>query len=181
MNKRMLLNSLLLGVMALAWPAVAQSQEIRALPVKGDQVSDADIAQAQATLNAEIRKLEIRIRAGTPDPKPGQITTTVSTLVAARLSSAMHRALVARPHKQIVLIAIAPQANPGQPRQLVLINVSSWISSGRSLDAQRDGTFAILSDAKMQTAAGDTFSVEGIRYTASVVNGSLLFSRAAGQ
>jgi hypothetical protein len=177
----MLLNSLLLCVTALAWPAAAQSQDIRALPIKGDQVSDADIAQAQSTLNAEIRKLEIRIRAGSPDPKPGQITTTVSTLVAARLSSAMRRALVARPRGQIVLIAIAPQADPGQPRQLVLINVSSWIAGGRSLEAGRDGTFAILSDAKMQSAAGDTFAVEGIRYMASVANGTFLFSRAAGQ
>ena len=92
MNKRMMLNSLLLGVMALPWPVAAQSQDIRALPVNGDQVSDADIAQAQTTLTAEVRKLEIRIRADSPDPKPGQIRTTVSTLVAARLSSAMRRA-----------------------------------------------------------------------------------------
>ena len=181
MSKLTFLGALLLAVMTFARPAAAQNQDIRALPVKGDQVSDADIAQAQATLTAEIRKLEIRIRAGSPDPKPGQIRTTVSTLVAARLSSAMQRALVARPRGQIVLIAIAPQADPGQPRQLVLINVSSWIAGGRSLDAGHDGTFAILSDAKMQTAAGDTFAVEGIRYIASVANGKFLFSRAAGQ
>ena len=181
MNKRMMLYSLLLGVMALPWPAAAQSQDIRALPVNGDQVSDADIAQAQATLNAEVRKLEIRIRADSPDPKPGQIRTTVSTLLAARLSSAMRRALIARPRGQIALIAIAPQADPGQPRQLVLINVTSWIAGGRSLESGHDGTFAILSDAKMQTAAGDTFAIEGIRYIANVANGKFLFSRAGGQ
>lgn len=181
MSKRMLLSALLLGVMAIARPAAAQSEDIRAVAIMGDQVSDADIAQAQSTLTAEIRKLEIRIRAGTPDPKPGQIRTTVSTLVAARLSSAMRRALIARPRGQIVLIAIAPQADPGQPRQLVLINVTSWIAGGRSLETGHDGTFAILSDAKMQTAAGDTFAIEGVRYVASAANGRFLVSRAGAQ
>jgi hypothetical protein len=164
---------------ALSLASPGHAQDVRAVGADNETLAESAVDSVVATVTDERNRLLVRLQANTPDQTPGQINTSASELAGLMIADAMRRVLVLQPNGSPVIVGIAPQQDPdGSNRQLVLLNLSSWIAKGRQLGIEQLETFAILPDAEMQSASGSAFQLDGVNYVGAVEGGSIVFRRA---
>jgi hypothetical protein len=157
-------------------PASAQDASVRLMTVPEEQVSAATLEQIRAAFSDERARLGVRLQALQPDQTQGTITTSASELVGRAIDAAMSHGLLLAPRGVPIMVGLNGQTGPANERQLILYNLTAWVAKGRNLGIGDLETFGLLDDAKMR-AGGDTFTLEGVRYSAKVDNGSLIFHR----
>jgi hypothetical protein len=167
---------LIIGL-SLLTPAHAQVSEVGLAMPQEESLSDSAAAAIRANVSDERARLLVRLQANAPDQTPGAITTSGSELAGQMIANAMRRLIVVQPHDQPVLIAIAPQVDPDGTRQLVLLNLSAWISHGRQLGFNQTEAFAVLPDTEMRQPQGSRFQVDGVAYVGRVEGSSITFHR----
>ncbi|HEX6374169.1 MAG TPA: hypothetical protein VFZ91_00445 [Allosphingosinicella sp.] len=157
-------------------PASAQDLSVQLMTVPEEQISAATLEQARAAFSDERARLGIRLQARQPDQTPGTMTTSASELAGRAIDAAMSHGLLLAPRGAPIVVGLNGQIGPDNSRQLVLYNLTAWVSKGRKLGIGDLEAFALLDDARMR-AGGDAFMLEGVRYSAKVENGSLIFHR----
>lgn len=163
-------------LLAAAAPASAQDLSVRLMTVPEEQISEATLEQARAAFADERARLGVRLQAHQPDQTAGTLTTSVNELVGRTIDAAMSHGLLLAPRGTPIVVGLNGQIGPDDKRELVLYNLTAWVAKGRRLGIDDLEAFALLDDAKMQSG-GDTFTLEGVRYSAKVENGSLIFHR----
>ena len=157
-------------------PATAQDVSVKLMTVPEEQISTATLEEFRAAFSDERARLGVRLQARQPDQTPGTITTSASELAGRAIDAAMSHGLLLAPRGAPIVVGLNGQVGPDNARQLVLYNLTAWVAKGRKLGIDDMETFALLDDARMR-AGGDTFTLEGVRYSARVDNGSLIFHR----
>lgn len=168
-----------IAVFALQTSATAQSQSavaIASVPEEGLAESSAEALRSN--ISDELERLQLHLQGSEPDQAPGTVTTTTAELEGRFIAAAMRHVLVVQPHGQPVLIGIEGQVAENGARQLVLLNLSSWIDNGRVLDPNHSAAFAILDDEKIRSPDGAGFRVDGVNYLARAEETSIGFHRA---
>src|SRR5688572_127231 len=165
--------SLLLAGLA---PAYAQDLSVKLMTVPEEQISADTLEQVRAAFSDERARLGVRLQALQPDQNPGTITTSASELAGRAIDAAMSHGLLLAPRGTPIVVGLNGQVGPDNRRELLVYNLTAWVANGRKLGVSDLEIFALLDDARMR-AGGDTFTLEGVRYSASVENGSLIFHR----
>lgn len=172
-------RGLALGIgllLALLSPARAQDATVRLMAVSGDPLSAETMARLQSSYSDERARLQVRLKANSPNATPGALTTSLSELEGRAIDGAMSHAIVVAPHGSPVVVGLLGQTDEKGARQLVLYNLTAWINHGHRLGAGAMETFAILDDSKIR-GPGDAFTVDGVQYLARSENGVLSFRR----
>lgn len=162
------------GASAMAQPPSA----VGIASVSEEGLSESMAETLRSGVSDELARLQVRLQANEPNQTPGTLTTTATELEGRFIAAAMRHMLVTQPHGQPVLIGIQGQVMENGARQLVLLNLSSWIDRGRSLDPNQSPAFAVLDDEKIRSPDGAGFQVEGVNYLVRAEGASIGFHRA---
>lgn len=168
-----------IAVFAVNTSAMAQPQSaVGIASVSEEGLSESSAETLRSSVSDELERLQVRLQAHEPNQTPGTLTTTTSELEGRFIAAAMRHVLVIQPHGQPVLVGIQGQVAENGARQLVLLNLSSWIDQGRALDPNQSPAFAVLEDEKIRSQDGAGFQVDGVNYLVRAEGNSIGFHRA---